>query len=176
MFDYRMKALAKALNNETPETSINIKETGETGDGGFVDQETEADHEDYLDLLDNFFEKLEAGTPPVEECKETIERLLQMFIEETEEVQEVCTTLGGLEALSASWQRQTGSIVEALNQAYVLYRTGDFEGLSSCQERVEKALRERLPLYSTYQMAHARYVSEVLEPLLEQEEPESTNL
>lgn len=169
MFDYRLKALAKALETESAdaENRLSIKETG-SAEGGFVSQDTEVDHEDYLDLLDSFFEKLEEGAVPVDACMDVIRRLLQMFQEETEEVEEVCQTLTGLDDLVTAWKSQTKVIVNALNRTANLYLDEKEEGLTECFESIEEALRERLPLYARYQIAHAKYVEQEVLPQLEE--------
>lgn len=154
MFDYRMKALQKALNDV--ESSIDIKETGGAS-FSFLDKETERNHHDYIELLSRFFERMMNGEFPLSKVEETVVTLISIFTEEDEEVSEVCDTLGELDALKSNWNSQTKTIVEQLRRSVSLYRKEKQEELPECFELIEQNLKERMPNYSVYQSAFLRY-------------------
>lgn len=154
MFDYRIKALQKALNEV--ENAIDIKESGGAS-FSFVDKETEQDHHDYVELLSQFFERMLVGEFSISSVESTLGTLIGIFTEENEEVSEVCDTLGELAELKSSWNSQTESIVEQLHRSFSLYKSKRIDELPECFEIIEQRLKERMPSYSLYQSAFSKY-------------------
>ena len=156
MFDYRMKALQKALGGD--DSVIDIKEAGGAS-FSFLDKETEQDHHDYIELLSQFFERMMTGDIEVTRVIETFSTLLTIFKEEDEEVSEVCAHLGRLEDLKTAWNRQTQVVLRELPRAAGLYRDGKVDELPDCFDQIENVLKERMPYYSQYQIAFSRYAA-----------------